>query len=110
MRQTCSNQPPGQAQGHCQHPQEPLLMTLGKKTFQNVFIGIGGVLRGRVGLEISLRQSSPTGACVHLGESSSPRGGGGEVGMLGGPNVSVNLQPCPDPDATVPQSSWDLQV
>ena len=61
-----------------------------------------------MGLEIPLRQSSPTGACVHLGESSSPREGGGEAGMLGGPNVSVSLEPWPDPDATVPHSSWDL--
>lgn len=87
-------------------------MTLGRRHFETddfIFIGMRGVLRGRVGLEICLHQSSPTGACVHLGESS-PREGGGKAGMLEGPNVSVSLEPCPDPDATGPHSSWDLQV
>lgn len=71
-------------------------------------MGIGGVLRGSVRLEISLLWTSPLLARVLPCEVQCPQHHDGGGGVSGGQTVSVRLEPCPDPGATVLHSSWGL--
>lgn len=45
---------------------------------------------------------------MHPGDPHHHEREEGEAGVLGGQDVSVSLEPCPDLEATVLPSSWDL--
>ena len=58
-----------------------------------------------MGLEISLSRPYLCDPVCTLGNPHHHYREEGVAGVLGGQNVSVALEPCPDPEATVPHSS-----